>query len=239
MINIKLPDNTVHRLSFYLAMEEYVAQRMSDEDCFFMWQVDPSVIFGRNQEIYAEVNLDYCKSHNIQIYRRKSGGGCVYADRSNVMMSYITRSDEVQTTFEFYLKMIVEVLKRMKVQASWTEHNDIMIGDRKVSGNAFYHIPGRSIVHGTMLYDTDMENMIGSITPSNEKLIKHGVESVRQRITLLKKYTSFSLEEFKSFFQKNLCCREFEIPETDLESISSIEKGYLKKEWIYGRHLNH
>jgi lipoic acid synthetase/lipoate-protein ligase A len=239
MIYINLPDNTTRRLSFYLAMEEYVAQKISDEDCFFMWQVDPSVIFGRNQNVYAEVNLDYCRAHGIQIYRRKSGGGCVYADRSNVMMSYMTKGDEVQTTFESYLKMVVEVLKKMNVKASWTEHNDIMIGDRKVSDNAFYHLPGRSIVHGTMLYDTNMENMVGSITPSDEKLIKHGVESVRQRITLLKDHSSFSLEEFKSFFRKNLCSREITVPESDLKIISSIEKGYLDEEWIYGHQPNH
>ena len=77
---IALPDDKTRILPFYLAMEEYVAYNIDEEDCFFMWQVEPTVIFGRNQLIENEVNLEYCRVHNIQTYRRKSGGGCVYAD---------------------------------------------------------------------------------------------------------------------------------------------------------------
>ena len=72
MLYVALPDNTQHRLPFYLAMEEYVAKTIDEEDCFFMWQVQPSVIFGRNQLVEAEVNLDYCREHSVQTYRRKS-----------------------------------------------------------------------------------------------------------------------------------------------------------------------
>ena len=78
---INLPEaHEVRSLSFYLAMEEFVARHVDADDCFFMWQVEPSVIFGRNQMIENEVNLTYCQEHHIQVYRRKSGGGCVYAD---------------------------------------------------------------------------------------------------------------------------------------------------------------
>ena len=72
---IALPDLGTQRLSFYLAMEEYVARNVDEDDCFFMWQVEPSVIFGRNQLIENEVNLDYCRAHHVMTYRRKSGGG--------------------------------------------------------------------------------------------------------------------------------------------------------------------
>ena len=100
MIYIALKTEKPRRLSFYLAMEEYVARKLnSDEDCFFMWQVEPSVIFGRNQLVENEVNLEYCKAKGIRTYRRKSGGGCVYADMCNIMFSYITRSENVSLTF--------------------------------------------------------------------------------------------------------------------------------------------
>ena len=81
-------------MPFYLAMEEYAARIIGDDDIFFMWQVSPTVIFGRNQLIENEVNIPYCREHGIDTYRRKSGGGCVFADMSNIMMSYITRSDK-------------------------------------------------------------------------------------------------------------------------------------------------
>ena len=79
-------------LPWYLAAEEYVARKLKEHDeCFFMWQVEPTVIFGRNQLIENEVNIEYCQKHGIHTFRRKSGGGCVYADRRNVMFSYICR----------------------------------------------------------------------------------------------------------------------------------------------------
>ena len=231
---VALPEEKVRRLSFYLAMEEYVARTIDEDDLFFMWQVEPSVIFGRNQLIENEVNLDFCKKNGIKTYRRKSGGGCVYADMNNVMFSYVTKDEAVGFTFNRYINMVVLVLQKLGVDARASGRNDVMIGDRKVSGNAFYHIPGRSIVHGTMLYDTDMVNMVGAITPTDEKLLSKGVASVRQRIALLKDFINLDIEEFKSFVRNNLCQGELMLNEEDVRGIEEIEKEYLTEEFVYG-----
>lgn len=236
MTHITLPTDETRRLSFYLAMEEYVASQKGDlEEAFFLWQVEPTVIFGRHQVIENEVNIPYCREHGIQFYRRKSGGGCVYADKSNVMMSYITCSDHVKTTFQKYMHMVCSMLRELGLEATSTENNDILIGGRKVSGNAFYHLPGRSIVHGTMLFDTDMQHMLQAITPPTQKLNKHGVESVRQRITLLKEHTNLSIEQFKQFAVRKLCNKELQLTAEDIKNIETIEKKYLNTEFIYGK----
>ena len=231
---VALPVEKVRRLAFYLAMEEYIARRIDEQDLFFMWQVEPSVIFGRNQLIENEVNLKFCRERGIKTYRRKSGGGCVYADMNNVMFSYITKDEAVGFTFNRYINMVVLVLQNLGVDAKASGRNDVMIGDRKVSGNAFYHIPGRSIVHGTMLYDTDMVNMVGAITPTDEKLLSKGVASVRQRIALLKDYINLDIEQFKTFVRNNLCQGEIVLNEEDIRGIEEIEKDYLTDEFIYG-----
>ncbi len=236
MTYVALPTEEVRRLSFYLAMEEFVARNKNDEaDLFFLWQVAPTVIFGRNQVIEDEVNLDYCRKHHIEFYRRKSGGGCVYADKSNVMMSYITRSDQVVGTFEYYMNMVTRMLRDMGLEATSTQNNDVLIGDRKVSGNAFYHIPGHSIVHGTMLFDTDMQHMLNAITPPRAKLDSHGVKSVRQRITLLKEHTDLTIEAFKAFAIQHLCDSTLRLTDVDVEAIETIEKDYLNPLFIYGK----
>lgn len=234
MTYIALPDSKARLLPFYLAMEEHIAHQINDDDCFFMWQVQPTVIFGRNQLIENEVNLDYCKQHNINTFRRKSGGGCVYADMSNIMFSYITKDENVNFTFNRYINMVALVLCKLGIDVKASGRNDILIDGKKVSGNAFYHIPGRSIVHGTMLYDTNMENMVGSITPTDEKLISKGVKSVRQHIALLKDYIDLSLEDFKEFVRKNLCDKELMLSAEDVARIEEIEKEYLTKDFIYG-----
>ena len=235
MLYIALPDEKVRRLSFYLAMEEYVARHMDDGDYFFMWQVEPSVIFGRNQLIESEVNLDFCKRRKIQTYRRKSGGGCVYADMNNVMFSYVTCEEQVNFTFSRYINMVVLALQRLGIDASPSERNDVMIGNKKVSGNAFYKVPGHCIVHGTMLYDTDMLNMAGVLTPPETKLISHGIKSIHQRVDFLKNYLTISIDEFKDFIRRQLCKGEYMLNEEDVRQIEEIEQEYLSDEFIYGK----
>ena len=142
MIHIELSDVGPKRLVYYLAMEEYLAKETSIDDAFFLWRVPPTVIFGRNQVMDAEVNLEYCKSHGVNVFRRKSGGGCVYSDLGNIMISYVTSSDNVSQAFALYLERLCQALRSLGVDAAPSGRNDVMIAARKVSGNAFRQLPG-------------------------------------------------------------------------------------------------
>jgi lipoic acid synthetase/lipoate-protein ligase A len=229
---LSLPETEVRSLAFYLAMEEYVARQMDEPDCFFMWQVNPSVIFGRNQVVENEVNVDYCRANDISMYRRKSGGGCVYADMDNLMLSYVSADENVNFAFNKFINMVLLVLRKMGIEATGTSHNDVLIGGHKVCGTACYHVGGRSIVHSTMLYDTNMQHMTHAITPSREKLQKKGIESVRQRITLLKDHTTMSLDEIKILIRKTLCTDERQLTASEVADIEQLEQSYLKQEFI-------
>ncbi len=236
---LSLPDNATRILPFYLAMEEYAARIIGEDDIFFMWQVEPTVIFGRNQLIASEVNVDYCREHGIAFYRRRSGGGCVYADKDNIMFSYITRSDEVQTTFSHYTSAVAEMLQGLGLNATASDRNDVLIDGRKVSGNAFYHIPGRSIVHGTMLYDTNMEHMLNAITPSREKLTSKGVESVRSHITTLREHLTMDIEDFKQHVRQTLCDGEIQLTADDVAEIELLTLPYLEPDFLKGKDPRH
>ena len=100
MTYIQAPRNK--RLVWYLAMEEYLAQQVQ-ENMFVTWIVKPTVIFGRHQVMEAEVNVDYCRANGIAMYRRKSGGGCVYADEGNLMMSMISPNKHSDDVFQQFL----------------------------------------------------------------------------------------------------------------------------------------
>lgn len=184
MKNIVLPEIKDRSLAFYLAMEEYVAREIEGES-FFVWRVNPTVIIGRNQDLEAEVNLDYCRSHGVEVIRRKSGGGCVYSDKGNIMISYVSRRGDVSEVFERYLNALTDCLRSIGLDAEKSGRNDILTGGRKISGNAFHMLPDRSIVHGTLLYSTDFDALETAIRPPVEKLTRHGVASVRQRVTNL------------------------------------------------------
>lgn len=181
MKHIVLSDTERRSLDFYLAMEEFVARTCEDE-AFFVWRVEPTVIIGRNQDLDAEVNKEYCERHGVHVVRRRSGGGCVYSDLGNIMISYISRRGDVSAVFDRYLSELTACLCSLGLSAERSGRNDILVDGRKVSGNAFRQLPGRSIVHGTLLYDTDMDSLETAIRPPVEKLERHGVPSVRQRV---------------------------------------------------------
>lgn len=185
MKNIVLTDNKERSLVFYLAMEDFVAKSI-EGDSFFVWRVAPTVIIGRNQDLEAEVNMEFCRKHDVRVVRRKSGGGCVYSDMGNVMVSYISRRGDVSEIFERYLDAMADCLASFGVEAIKSGRNDILVQGRKVSGNAFHQLPDRSIVHGTLLYDTDFDALEEAIRPPVEKLVRHGVASVRQRVCNLR-----------------------------------------------------
>ena len=193
MKHVILPDDVRRSLAFYLAMEEFVAREIEGE-AFFVWRVEPTVIYGRNQVLENEVNLEYCREHGVDIVRRKSGGGCVYSDLGNIMVSYVSRRGDVSEVFDRYMTALTEALRALGVPAEKSGRNDILVEGRKVSGNAFHQLPDRSIVHGTLLYSTDLEALTEAIRPPVEKLQRHGVESVRQRVMNLSEYVALMTE---------------------------------------------
>lgn len=234
MREIILSDGRQRRLVFYLAMEEWVAEHL--DSGFFIWQVPPTVIFGRNQDINAEVNIEYCRQNGIEFYRRRSGGGCVFSDYGNIMISYVSPVSNVEQAFDDYLSKICSALSDVGMKAVRSEHNDVLVDGRKVSGNAFFSHFGRGIVHGTLLYDADFSALEKAITPSEEKLSKHGVQSVRQRVANLKELgITMDKECLKRYLVDYFTDSCMVLSESDISEIEAIEKAYLEPSFLFGK----
>lgn len=172
-------------LDEYLQIERDLVERVQ-EPTLFTWVVAPTVIFGRHQVREQEVNEAYCAEHGIRVVQRQSGGGCVYADEGNVMVSYISPSTHNQEVFDEFLIMLSGAFRQLGYDAVTTEHNDILVNGRKVSGTACYTTPTGTVVHASILYDVNLEALEQAITPTAEKLAKHAVQSVRQRVANLR-----------------------------------------------------
>lgn len=191
-------------LENYLELETRMVKTVQ-EPTLFTWIVRPTVIYGRHQSAEVEVNEDYCVSHGIEVVQRKSGGGCVYADEGNLMISFITPSKHSEQVFAEMLLLIRNALASKGIPAVTTAHNDILVGEKKVSGWACYTTPTGTIVHGTMLYDVNLEALQQAITPTREKLNKHGVASVRQRVVNLREIHDFGdIQAFRAELEKAL-----------------------------------
>lgn len=226
MTNIVLPDMRQRSLAFYLAMEEYVAGTFEGE-AFFVWQSEPTVIFGRNQILENEVNLEYCRQHGIEVIRRKSGGGCVYSDKGNIMISYISRRGDVAEVFDRYLSALTSCLCGFGINAVRSGRNDVLVDGRKVSGNALHQLPDRSIVHGTLLHSTDLHALEQAILPPVEKLRRHGVESVRQRVMNLNDVLPVGIDKLKEDIVRYFCDDEIVLTDDDVRVIETSIKHML------------
>lgn len=227
---VTIPDNVQRRLPFYLAMEEYIAAQV-DEDAFFMWRVAPTVIIGRNQVLENEVNVEYCRKAGVQIVRRKSGGGCVYSDMGNLMISFISDRGDVSAVFDRYMSALAASLCDLGLPAVASARNDVLVDGRKVSGNAFHQLPDRSIVHGTLLYSTDLEALTEAIRPPLEKLHRHGVESVRQRVVNLSEFKDVnpvlnSPESLTEYLTERFTDGVIALSPDQVAVIEEIEKEY-------------
>lgn len=229
MKNITLPPAKDRSLVFFLAMEEYVARKI-EGDALFVWRVNPTVIIGRNQDLEAEVNLDYCRENRIEVVRRKSGGGCVYADKGNIMVSYVSGRGDVTEVFGRYLDAVTDCLHSLGLDAEKSGRNDVLVGGRKVSGNAFQMLPDRSIVHGTMLYSVDFDVLETAIRPPVEKLERHGIASVRQRVTNLSDHLDpqriDSVEDLEEYMVRYFTDGEVVLTMDDVAEIERIADSY-------------
>ena len=193
-----------------MLLEEYLQQESDlvktvKEPIIFTWIVAPTVIYGRHQVREQEVNDAYCAEHGIRVVQRQSGGGCVYADEGNVMVSYISPSTHSKEVFDEFLHLLSETFRKIGYEAVTTQHNDIMVSGRKVSGTACYTPPTGTVVHASILYDVNLDALQQAITPTAEKLAKHAVQSVRQRVINLREIKDLgSTENFRKLIETQI-----------------------------------
>lgn len=230
---------------FNLALEEYVIKHMDPgSEYVILWQNEPSVIIGRNQNTIEEINLKYIKDNNINVVRRLSGGGAVYHDLGNLNFTFIVRNNsDVADNFKKFTEPIVSLLKSLGVDAQFTGRNDITIDGKKFSGNAQYYYKARLLHHGTILFNSDLAKVQEALNVGHDKIESKGVRSVRSRVTNIQPYLkdNISLDGFKDALLKfllndeNYKEKEYILTDKDLLSINElVEKKYSTWEWNYG-----
>lgn len=218
---------------FNMSFDEYCLERYpSDDGFFYLWRNRPSVIIGLNQNAYSEVNLGYLDAHGILLARRVTGGGAVYHDLQNLNYTFIGR--------DVTPGPMVEALRSLGVDAQLTGRNDIFVDGRKVSGYARRVWHDRQIVHGTLMYDVDLETLARVLDVPGSKLSSKGIASVKSRVANLKDYLPQfpSLDALQSALQERLAAGEAELPfgPERLAEVQRLSNGKFSTwEWIYGQ----
>jgi len=228
---------------FNLAAEEYVLKNIN-ENCFMLWRNAPSVIVGKHQNTLAEINMDYVKENNIAVVRRLSGGGAVFHDLGNINFTFIqnVESDMSKVDFKRYTQPIIDVLKKLGIDAKFEGRNDIMIDGRKISGNAEHVYKNRVLHHGTLLFSSKMADLSAALKVNPLKYQDKGVKSVRSRVTNISEHLpqKMSVNQFADIIldfiiKSEPASRVHEYSEKDIESINKlVEQKYSTWEWNFG-----
>ncbi|WP_029688418.1 lipoate--protein ligase [Thermoanaerobacter sp. A7A] len=227
---------------FNLAAEEYVLKEFQEE-CFMLWRNEPSIIVGKNQNTLAEINLDYVKQHKIPVVRRLSGGGAVFHDLGNLNFTFIVNEDVSSfSDFKKFTQPIIDVLRKLSVNAEFSGRNDITIDGKKISGNAQYYYKNRILHHGTLLFSSSITDLSAALKVRPVKFEDKGVKSVSKRVTNISEHLKepITIEQFIDLIMNHIREQtdESEMYEFTQEDIQKIEKLVREKystwEWNFG-----
>ena len=220
-----------------LAIEEYLFSHTTD-DIFMLWQNEPSVIIGKNQNAYAEINMDFVKEKNIHIVRRITGGGAVYHDLGNVNYTFISSREKNEgINFEYFTAPIVEALKSLEITAKLSGRNDLIVEDRKFSGNAQHAVGNRVLHHGTILFNSDLEVLSSALNVDEEKLKARSIKSARSRVVNLKTIinepidVNTFIERISDFVKKKFNPEFIAAPEN--EEVERLKSRNESAAWIF------
>ncbi len=227
-----------------LAIEEYALRHLDQEDDYLLFYVnEPSIIIGKNQNTVEEINQAYVEEHSIHVVRRLSGGGAVYHDLGNLNFSFITKDDG--QSFHNYRKFtepVVEALHKLGVQAELTGRNDIQVGERKISGNAQFATKGRMYSHGTLMLQTDLEEVTRALKANRAKIESKGIKSIRSRVANISEFLRepITMEQFKDHLLASIFGggqrEQYVLQEDDWRRIEEISAArYRTWEWNFGK----
>lgn len=225
--------------AFNLALEETLCAGFP-EPVLMLWRNRSSVIVGRNQNTFAEVNAAYVREHDISVIRRMTGGGAVYHDTGNVNYSLIFHERQPGAdSFARFARPVVKALCKLGAEAEFSGRNDILVQGRKVSGSAQCAMKDRTLFHGTLLFDVNMEMLSQVLTPRPVKIASKGVKSVRARVANLKEFLpQMSVEAFIEALTAQLIPFAGEvqpIPSEWLEKARSLaDERYRTWDWNWG-----
>ncbi len=233
MIKIKSPFKSPYK---NLSLEEILLKDQSiKDDIFMLYQNENTIVFGRNQNVLAEVDIDYVKKENINLIRRVSGGGTVYHDKGNVNFSFIT--DNKADSYKDFLEPIIKFLNSIGVNAEFKGKNDIVVDGYKISGNAQYKYKNRMFHHGTLLFDVDMTKLGKALKPHPLKLQSKGIKSARARVKNIKEFIKedMPVEKFIELLFDFIDGKEFDVTNYKVDEVRALANIRKSHVWNFGK----
>ena len=227
---------------FNLSLEEILLKTYSEE--FLILSVNsPSVIIGKHQVPYREINPAFVVLNGIPVLRRISGGGTVFHDYGNLNFSFILNSEQgKQVDFRRYTAPVIDFLHQAGINAVLEGRNDLKVNGLKISGNAEHVHKNRVLHHGTLLFNSSLDSLGEALKSNPGRYNTIGVKSNPSPVININQITDNfdSIDDFRDelllFMMKKYSGTSlFLLPEDTRDSITaSMQSKYSSWEWNYG-----
>jgi lipoate-protein ligase A len=228
-----------------LALEEYALRNFGESEDYLLFYINgPSIIIGRNQNTLEEINDEYVRENGIHVVRRMSGGGAVYHDEGNLNFSFITNyKKENLHNFKKFTKPVIQVLNEMGVDAEMSGRNDILAEGRKISGNAQFSTGKRMFSHGTLLFNSDLEEVTRALDVKMNKIESKGHKSVRSRVANISEFLKkeLSVSEFRQrlldgLYRERDNFETYHLTDDEWNAVHALkDEKYGNWDWNFGR----
>jgi lipoate-protein ligase A len=226
---------------YNLAYEEYILAHKREGDWFMLWQNANTIVVGMNQNPLEEIDADFVRDHSINVIRRMTGGGAVYHDLGNLNYSFITDAgDPERLSMERFTGAICGALGAMGIRAEASGRNDIIIQGKKISGTAQRLLNGRLLLHGTLLFDSDLSMVAKALRPSPEKFLSKSTKSVQSRVANIRDFLpeGMPIDKFKNRLLIALTADQFAYERLISREIDEVDRlsetKYRTWNWNYG-----
>ncbi|MCH4171947.1 MAG: lipoate--protein ligase [Lactobacillus sp.] len=224
------------------ALEYYLAsEKRFSEPVFLLWSTTPTVMLGKYQDALAELNLEYIRQHQINVVRRYSGGGTIYTDEGGDQFTFIQPDNQQMIDFKAYINTIATALNQMQIPAIATSRNDLTVNDRKISGSAQYKHNGFTVHHGSLLFNTNLEQMYDALHVDNLKLRSKHIASILERTMNIQTIRpDLTNQSFAAELQRHVLAtvanlRTYQLTGAELDRIDIIAKEkFADPQFIYG-----
>ena len=224
--------------TFNLALEQYLFEKKKNEIYIYLWQNDHTVVIGRYQNIFEEVDMDYAKEQDIRIVRRDTGGGAVYHDLGNLNYSFIVDSES--DSLKYCSCLLGDVLNEFGIKYCFEGRNDILVDGFKVSGTAQHENDGKILHHGTLLVDSNLEVMQRVLTRNNKISDSKSTKSNPHRVGNLAALAPqpVRVNDIITTFEEVTGCHPRTFEENDGRKVDRIEElirdKYSNDKWTFG-----
>jgi len=227
---------------FNLAAEEYFL-KSTDEELFMLYINNPSIVSGKHQNLLCEINASWAREHNIILARRISGGGTVYQDQGNLNFSFISNCPNLEEiSYKRFTYPILLALRSLGITTEYSGRNDLLLDDRKISGNAMHIFKKRVLCHGTLLFNAGLNDLSSALKNNSERYMDKSIKSISSKVVNISDYLrkTMTMNEFTNIIFEETCKyfnshAPYKLNESDIGEIDQLSKEkYSTWEWIFG-----